>query len=114
MIIKKLSDVPYAVLQGYENVKKQIVIGPADGSDEIIMRYFTLGQNGSSPYHSHDWPHLVRIEKGSGVLMKADQQALPVAAGDYVFVESNAMHCFQNTGDTPLSFMCIVPARGES
>jgi len=114
MIIKKLQSVPYADLQGYNGVKKQIVIGPADGSDEIVLRYFTLDQGGSSPYHSHDWPHLVRIEKGSGVMLDAQKNASPITAGDYIFVESNSLHCFKNTGDVPLSFICIVPDRGES
>lgn len=114
MTIKKLQDVPFADLQGYDGVKKQIVIGPADGSDEIVMRYFTLDPEGSSPYHSHDWPHLVRIEKGSGVMLDAQKNASPVNAGDYIFVQSNSYHCFKNTGDSTLSFICIVPARGES
>jgi quercetin dioxygenase-like cupin family protein len=114
MIIKKLQDVPYAESHGYENMKKQIVIGPEDGSDEIVMRYFTLGVGGSSPYHSHDWPHLVRIEQGSGVLVDKEQQESTITAGDYVFVESNTLHCFRNTGSKPFSFICIIPSRGES
>ena len=114
MIIKKLQDVPFANLKGYDKVKKQIVLGPDDGSDEIILRYFTLDQDGSSPYHSHDWPHLVRIETGSGVMLDAEKKQFQVMAGDYIFVESNTLHCFKNTGQEPLSFICIVPARGES
>ena len=114
MIIKKLQDVPYADLKGYQNVKKQIVIGPQDGSDEIVLRYFTLGPGGSSPYHTHDWPHLVRIETGSGVVVDKDKNESPVTEGDYIFVESSSLHCFKNTGTVPLSFICIVPARGES
>jgi quercetin dioxygenase-like cupin family protein len=114
MIVKKLKDVPFADLRGYENVTKQVVIGPEDGSDEIVMRYFTLAKGGSSPYHQHDWPHLVRIEKGEGVLVDEDKNESPLHAGHYVFVESNAVHCFKNTGDSPFSFICIVPTRGES
>ena len=78
MFVKKLQDVPFADLHGYDKVEKQIVIGPDDGSDEIVMRYFTLAQDGSSPYHSHDWPHLVRIEQGEGILVDKDNAASPV------------------------------------
>lgn len=114
MIIKKLDDVPFADLKGYDKVEKQIVIGPDDGSDEIVMRYFTLSEGGSSPYHKHDWPHLVRIEEGNGILVDKDNKTSSITAGDYVFVEGNAMHCFKNTGKSPFSFICIVPSRGES
>jgi quercetin dioxygenase-like cupin family protein len=113
MIIKKLSDVPYADLQGYENVKKQVVIGPEDGSEEIVMRYFTLAPGGSSPHHTHDWPHLVRIETGTGVVIDPSGNERPVAAGDYVYVNDNETHQFRNTGAEPFAFICIVPRRGE-
>ncbi len=113
-MIKRLLEVPFEETSGYTGVKKQIVIGPADGSDEIVMRYFTLEPGGSSPFHSHDWPHLVRIEQGSGVMLDAQKHPSPVSAGDYIFVESNILHCFQNTGEEALAFICIVPARGES
>ncbi|MDF1515487.1 MAG: cupin domain-containing protein [Anaerolineae bacterium] len=114
MMIKQLHDVPFADLNGYTKVKKQVVIGPDDGSDEIVMRYFTLAPGGSSPFHSHDWPHLVRIEQGSGVLLDAEKRPAPVSTGDYIFVESNSLHCFTNTSDAPFAFICIVPMRGES
>jgi len=114
MVIKKLQDVPFAEPQGYNGVRKQVVMGPADGSDEIVMRYFTVAPEGSSPFHSHDWPHLVRIEQGQGIMLDARKNPSPVEAGDYIFVESNTLHCFQNTGEGPLAFMCIVPIRGES
>ena len=114
MIIKQLSDVPFADTQGYENVDKQIVIGPDDGSSEIVMRKFTLASGGSTPHHSHDWPHLVRIEEGTGAAIDEAGNEKPVKAGDYVYVKDNDSHQFRNTGSSPFSFICIVPMRGES
>lgn len=114
MIIKQISDVPFADTQGYENVGKQIVIGPDDGSSEIVMRKFTLAKGGSTPHHSHDWPHLVRIEEGAGIAVDEAGNEKPVKAGDYVYVKDNDQHQFRNTGSSPFSFICIVPMRGES
>ena len=113
MIIKKLADVPYADLSGYDKVEKQVILGPDDGSNEIVLRYFTLAPGGSSPHHAHNWPHLVRIETGTGVALDADGNERPVQAGDYVYVEDNTVHQFRNTGAEPFAFICIVPRRGE-
>ncbi len=113
MIIKKLSDVPYAEMPDHNEAKKQVVIGPDDGSNEIVMRYFTLPPGASSPHHSHDWPHLVRIEAGTGVVLDPEDNPHPVQAGHYLFIPSNDMHQFRNTGTEPFSFICIVPRRGE-
>lgn len=113
MKIKKRSDVPSLETPGYPAVGKQIVLGPDDGSEEIVLRYFTVAAGGSTPYHSHDFPHLVRIERGRGVTVDVEMAEEAVAAGDYVYVPSGEVHCFKNTGSDALEFICIVPMRGE-
>ena len=114
MMIKALRDVPSVELEGYEGVKKQIVIGPDDGSDEIVLRYFSLKPGGTTPHHAHGFPHLVKIEVGSGMATDASGRELPLQAGDYVYVHDNEAHHFTNTGSEPFEFICIVPIRGES
>ena len=113
MIIKKLSDVPLVDLQGYDNVKKQIVIGPDDGSQEIVLRYFSLEPGGTSPHHTHDFPHLVKIEAGNGIVTDATGNEHQLQTGDYVYVDNNEAHHFRNTGSEPFDFICIVPQRAE-
>jgi quercetin dioxygenase-like cupin family protein len=113
MKIKKLDDVPAVELKEYTNVRKQIVLGPQDGSREIVLRYFSLGPDGASPYHNHDFPHLVRIETGEGVVVDADGRETPLDVGDYVYVDNNEQHNFKNTGSGNFDFICIVPLRGE-
>jgi len=110
--IKRRDDVSPAA-SGYAGVTKQIVLGPADGSDEIVLRYFSVAEGGATPWHAHDFPHLVRIEAGRGVAVDADGTERAVSVGDYVYVAPNEMHNFKNTGDEPLDFICIVPTRGE-
>lgn len=112
MKIKRREDVPPAA-SGFAGVGKQVVIGPADGSDEIVLRYFSVAEGSATPYHTHDFPHLVRIEAGRGVAVGADGAETPVAVGDYVYVAPNDMHNFKNTGSKPFEFICIVPGRGE-
>jgi len=112
MIIKRREDVA-SVASGYAGVTKQVILGAADGSEEIVLRYFSVAEGSATPYHTHDFPHLVKIEAGTGVAVDAGGRENPVAAGDYVFVVPNDMHNFKNTGNGPLEFICIVPGRGE-
>jgi quercetin dioxygenase-like cupin family protein len=114
MIIKELSEVPFIRISGYENVKKQIVIGPDDGSNEIVIRYFRLEPGATSPRHTHDFPHLVQIEQGTGVVVDADGNEHPLIKGDYVYVNDNELHAFKNVGSESFEFVCTVPARGET
>ena len=114
MIIKKLKDVPVVAMHGSESVKKQIIIGPGDGSNEIVLRYFSIGPGGTSPHHAHDFPHLVKIEAGTGVLTDEAGLDRPIQKGDFVYIKDNEVHNFKNTGTEPLDFICIVPRRGEA
>ncbi|MBN1348890.1 cupin domain-containing protein [candidate division KSB1 bacterium] len=114
MIIKHPADIRYEDMTGYKNVKKQILIGPADGSEEIVMRYFSVEPGGATPYHQHDFPHLVKIEKGQGVAIDADRREHPLSAGQLVYLHDNEIHGFKNTGSIPFDFICIVPRRGEA
>jgi quercetin dioxygenase-like cupin family protein len=114
MVIKKLSDVPSTILQGYDHVKKQIVIGPDDGSQEIVLRYFSIDPDGKSPHHTHDFPHLVKIETGKGILKDSSGNEHPLQPGDYVYIDNNEDHQLINKGSETFDFICIVPRRGES
>jgi len=114
MVIKKLNDVTVEVLTGYDHVKKRIVIGPDDGSLEIVLRYFSIGSGGESPHHTHDYPHLVKVEAGKGTITDAEGNEHQLQIGDYVYVNNNETHRFRNTGSEPFDFICIVPKRGES
>lgn len=113
MIIKRLADVPSSDMTGHGDIAKQIVIGPADGSKEIVMRYFNVAPNGSSPHHHHDFPHLVKVEAGTGIVIDPGGKEHPLGPGDYVYIPDNQPHCFKNTGQAPLEFICVVPGRGE-
>ena len=113
MKIKRREDVPSVAVAGCPGVSKQVVLGPADGSDEIALRYFTVGVGAATPHHTHDFPHLVRVEAGRGVAVDGAGNETPVSASDYVYVPPNETHTFRNVGQTPTEFICIVPGRGE-
>jgi quercetin dioxygenase-like cupin family protein len=114
MQIKSLHEVPISPISGHSGITKRIVIGKADGSDEIALRHFSVAQGQSCPHHTHDFPHLVRVESGEGCVSDAAGRCHALKARDYVFVKSNELHQFKNTGTQPFEFICIVPDRGEA
>ena len=117
MVIKNSKDVPYqdlSAMKGVKGVKKQILIGPEDGSNEIAIRLFSIEPGGNTPYHSHDFPHLVKVEKGEGIVIDFQGNEQQLSAGQLVYIRDNEVHGFKNKGDDSFDFLCIVPERGES
>ena len=113
MIIKNPKDIPFEDTSAYKGVKKQIFLGRNDGSEEIIMRYFTVEPGGATPYHSHGFQHLVKVESGNGIAIDKDRAEHKISAGDLVYVKDDEIHGFKNVSEKPFSFICIVPERGE-
>jgi len=95
--------------EGAKNTRKKILIGPNDGSKNIIMRYFTIAPGGHSPKHSHNWEHLVKIESGKGIVVGRYDNKAEVSEGCNIFVEANEMHQFQNPFEENFEFICIIP-----
>ena len=113
MVIKKLNDVPYEDMSAFKGVKKQILIGRRDGSSEIIMRYFSIQPGGNTPYHNHGFPHVVKVEKGKGIVIDKDGREHALESNQVIYVKDNEVHGFKNTGTESFDFICIVPSRGE-
>ncbi len=113
MIIKNPHNVPYEDTSTYQGIKKQIVLGPKDGAEEIIMRYFTVEPGGATPYHHHGFQHLVKVEEGNGIVIDKDGAEHKLSSGDLVYVRDDEIHGFKNESDEPFVFICVVPERGE-
>jgi quercetin dioxygenase-like cupin family protein len=53
--------------EGLQNVSKKILVGPRQGFAGYL-RQFTVEPGGHTPYHQHDWHHVVYVLEGRGSL----------------------------------------------
>lgn len=95
--------------EGARDVLMKILVGPSDGSDDIIMRLFTVLPGGNTPLHVHDWEHLVRIEKGRGLAVDGRGAEHEVQPGNCLFVAANEEHQFRNPFSEEFQFICVIP-----
>lgn len=111
MRIKEDSESPEVLLEeeGIIDVYRKVLIGPEDGSSRIIMRYFKVLPGGNTPFHSHPFEHVVKIEKGRGLIVNAAGEETPVSPGQSVFIAGNEKHQFKNPYEKSFEFLCIIP-----
>ena len=114
MSILKKEDMPIVevAMAAAKNVTKQTGITGKNGWGGWSMRIFTLGKDGYTPRHSHEWPHINYIIKGKGTLF-IDGKEQNVKPGDTAYVKGGEEHQFKNAGEEELSFICIVPEEGD-
>lgn len=110
MIIKTNTDVPETEMlgDGIQNVRRQILIGSDDGRTDIIMRKFRILPNGNTPYHSHEHEHVVKIEKGEGIVVDGNGREHPVQVGQSLLIEGGEKHQFRNPHDEAFEFLCLI------
>jgi len=111
MIIKNNADVLEKEMDedGIAHVTQQILIGPDDGSQNIIMRRFKVLPGGSTFYHVHPHEHVVKIEMGKGHVVGVSGNEVLIQEGQSLFIAGGEKHQFKNPFDSPLEFLCIIP-----
>jgi len=113
-IVKDEAVIPKKVeMEGAKNVDIQILIGQNEESDNIIMRQFTIAPGGCTPYHNHDFEHVIKVVSGEGVAIDKDNNEHILKPGMSLFVAPNEMHQFRNNSDSEnYQFLCIIPGPG--
>ena len=96
-------------MEGAAGAKMRMLIGPAEKAPNFHMRHFEVEPGGHTPHHQHDYEHEIVVLKGGGVA-KSEQGDRAFKAGDVIYVPANEMHQFVNPNDTPLEFICLIPA----
>ena len=84
------------------------LIGENSPAPVFWMRQFEIQPGGHTPLHSHPWEHEVYILSGEGRL-NSDSGFTPVQTGYFALVMPGEIHQFENTGMTPLRFLCMIP-----
>lgn len=114
MIVGKENEIEAKTVESIEakNAAMKVLVSPAEGWEDHVMRVIELDEAGYSPRHVHDWPHINYIIEGRGVL-HIDGKDTAVSAGSYAFVPPGSLHQFRNDGKGKFRFICIVPERGH-
>ncbi len=94
---------------GAKGVTIRVLMGENVDAPTFAMRHFEIAPGGSTPFHSHHWEHEVYVLSGKGVARRKDGQS-EVGPGSFVYVPPDEEHNFENAGDEPFSFLCVIPA----
>ena len=96
-------------MEGAKDVRMKILVGPRDGSENIILRHFIIAPGGNTPYHRHNYEHLVKVEKNKGIAVDKDGKEFEVSEGNSIYVVPDEMHQFRNPFNEDFEFLCIIP-----
>ena len=114
MIIRKTDDVVKSEINmdGAEGVFIRWLIGEDSGAPNFYLRLFELEPGGHTPFHTHSWEHEVFVLEGKGSI-NTEKESFPVERSSFALVSPEEKHQFENKGNTPFKFLCIIPKEGK-
>ena len=96
-------------VEGCTGAVIQVLLGPNDGMPNFYTRRFTIQPGGRIPAHRH--PHIEHqqvVLQGQMTLI-LDGEPHEVKTGDCVYIPARVGHAYENRGDVPVRFLCMVP-----
>lgn len=92
--------------------QKFVLLGPDDGMQNFVIRYFQLPVGGASPLHDHSHEHGIVVVHGTGKLQVNDSY-YDLAPFDAIHIPGNQLHQIKNTGSDPFGFFCTIILSAE-
>ncbi len=86
------------------------LIEPKDAPN-FCMRIFEVMPGGVIKEHSHPWEHEIFVLKGKGKI-RIGKEEYEVKEGDFIYIPPCKEHYYENLGDEPFTFICVIPKDG--
>jgi quercetin dioxygenase-like cupin family protein len=107
MSVKKSNDVEARNVAAGKDTTIQVLISAQEGPN-FALRKFSMQRGGGMPRHTNTVEHEQYILRGEATITIGDETH-HVKTGDVVFIPAGAIHSYENPGDEPFEFLCIIP-----
>ena len=71
-----------------------------------------MKKGGGMPRHTNTLEHEQYVLGGRATIT-IGEETYHVKTGDVVFIPEGAIHSYQNTGEEPFEFLCIIPNKED-
>jgi quercetin dioxygenase-like cupin family protein len=116
--IKKTKD--YDVKEAYGQDAEGVTIrwisdkktGGEDYMHNFALRYFVFKPGGYMALHKHPWEQEIAVTKGKVKILGSKNNQV-IEEGDVAYFPSDEEHGFENIGDQPCEFFCVIGCVGK-
>jgi len=111
MTVKHASDVEVKNVAAGKDTTIQILISAQEGPN-FALRKFSMQKGGGMPRHTNTVEHEQYVLRGHARIGIGDETH-EVSAGDVVFIPAGMVHFYENIGEEPFEFLCIIPNKED-
>jgi quercetin dioxygenase-like cupin family protein len=107
MTVKHAHDVEAKNVAAGRDTTIQVLISSQEGPN-FALRKFSMQKGGGMPPHTNTVEHEQYVLRGQARI-GIGEQTHEVKQGDAVFIPAGVVHYYENTGEEPFEFLCIIP-----
>ena len=111
MPVKHTKDVEAKNVAAGKDTTIQVLISSQEGPN-FALRKFSMKKGGGMPRHTNTVEHEQYVLRGQAKITIGDETH-QVKTGDVVFIPKGAIHSYQNMGNEPFEFLCIIPNKED-
>jgi quercetin dioxygenase-like cupin family protein len=111
MAVKHATDVEAKNVAAGKDTTIQVLISAQEGPN-FALRKFSMQMGGGMPRHTNTVEHEQYILRGRATIT-IGEETHQVKPGDVVFIPAGAVHSYENRGDEPFEFLCIIPNKED-
>ena len=111
MSVKHVNDVEARDVAAGKATTLQVLISAQEGPN-FALRRFSMQKGGGMPAHTNTVEHEQYVLRGSARIGIGDE-TFEVRPGDVVLIPEGVVHNYENTGQEPFEFLCIVPNKDD-
>ena len=111
MTVKHAVEVETKPVSAGRDTTIQVLISAQEGPN-FALRKFSMQKGGGMPRHTNTVEHEQYVLGGRARIGIGDGN-FEVQAGDVVFIPAGVVHFYENTGEEPFEFLCIIPNKED-
>ncbi len=112
MSVKNTHDVEAKNVSAGQETTIQVLISSEEGPN-FAMRKFSMQKGGGMPLHTNSVEHEQYV-LGGRARIGIGEQVYEVHQGDVVFIPEGVPHFYENIGDEPFEFLCLIPNKEDT
>ena len=111
MPVKKSQEVEAKNVAAGKDTTIQVLISSKEGPN-FALRKFSMKAGGGMPLHTNTVEHEQYV-LGGRARIGIGEQVYDVKQGDVVFIPGGVPHFYENVGEEPFEFLCIIPNKED-
>lgn len=106
-VVRHADDVRFTDVAAGKQTSMQVLLGPAEGAPNFVLRRFRMAEGGGIPLHTNEVEHEQYVLSGRARITIGDAQH-DVGPNDTLYIPAGVPHAYEVV-EGPFEFLCVVP-----